>query len=179
VDLKARLKLSAAEGVREAVLADQGFANRLTVDHGARPRIWRGGECSRRMDPSVNGSLGHLSFRPVNECKRRAPSIKWFEKHLVEQRSHSPPARVAHGARAASSCWRATYAFCCARVRELKALIAGNKTARQLRHSVPCTQIVLPFAQSCLHPYASFNELENPDKPRGPASTNARIASEK
>jgi hypothetical protein len=79
----------------------------------------------------------------------------------------SPPVSVAHEARKANSCWCATGALPGARVGELKGLTGGNKTATQPCRSVPRKQIVLPFAQSCLHPHASSTKLENPDKHLG------------
>jgi hypothetical protein len=65
--------------------------------------------------------------------------------------------------------------FCTRELANSRHSLLGTKTARQLRHPFPRKQIVLPFAQSGLHRDPSSTK---PDKHRGPASTNARIAKE-
>ena len=71
VYLRTRLKLSAAEGVREAVLAAQGFA--ITSHWMFAPELMSG-EVANVLDewtlpPMI--SLGHLSLGPADGCKSK------------------------------------------------------------------------------------------------------------
>jgi hypothetical protein len=83
VYLKARLKLSAAEGVREAVLAAQGFAIASRWMFAPESQIGRSDEHSRRMDASANGPVGHLSLGPIDVRKRPVLSSNGSKKPLV------------------------------------------------------------------------------------------------
>ena len=64
---RTRLKLSAAEGVREAVLAGQGFA--IASRWMFAPELQSGEAILDEMDAASHGSLGHLTLGPVDECK--------------------------------------------------------------------------------------------------------------
>lgn len=81
VYLKARLKLSAAEGVREAVLADQGFA--IASRWMFTPEL-KSGEVASVLDewtlPSMDLWVIYPSGR-LTSAKARA-FIRWFEKHI-------------------------------------------------------------------------------------------------
>ena len=67
ISIQPRLTLSAAEGVREAVLAGQGFAIASRLDVCPGTCKWRGGFRITGMGTSADGPLGDLSVRPIDE----------------------------------------------------------------------------------------------------------------
>jgi DNA-binding transcriptional LysR family regulator len=93
VYLRTRLKLSAAEGVREAVLAGQGFA--ITSRWMFAPEL-QSGEVKRVLDkwklPPMDLWVVYPSGR-LTSAKARA-FIKWFEKYITQA---EPPAGEAAG----------------------------------------------------------------------------------
>src|SRR5271154_5090845 len=86
------------------MITGQGFS---IASRGSLPGtcIWRSGVPSWRLEPAVNGSLGNLSIRPIDE--HHGPCLHNVVRDNHQIRVISEVTR-GHGSAAISKCWTST-----------------------------------------------------------------------